>query len=67
MIIVSGIMHVKEGGRLNVTNYLKVERRLSIRLASVMFRGTPCMYIISSIQDICLYLILSERTAERAT
>ena len=28
--------------RLNVTNKFKVQRRLSNRLATVMFRGTPC-------------------------
>jgi len=30
--------------RLNVPNKFKVLRRLSSRLATVMFRGTPCMY-----------------------
>ena len=48
MIIVSRIMHVKVDRRLNVTNKLKYQRRLSSRLAIVMFRGTPCIYIVST-------------------
>ena len=42
MIIVSRIIHVKVDRRLNVTNKFKYRRRLSSRLAIVMFRGTPC-------------------------
>ena len=42
MIIVSRIIHVKVDRRLNVTNKFKYQRRLSSRLAIVMFRGTPC-------------------------
>ena len=42
MIIVSRIIHVKVDGRLNVANKFKYQRRLSSRLAIVMFRGTPC-------------------------
>ena len=49
MIIVSRIIHVKVDRRLNVTNKFKYQRRLSSRLAIVMFRGTPC---ISKIYDI---------------
>ena len=45
MIIVSRIIHVKVDRRLNVTNKFKYQRRLSIRLAIVMFRGTPCIKI----------------------
>ena len=41
MIIVSTIIHVKVDRRLNVTNKFKYQRRLSSRLAIVMFRGTP--------------------------
>ena len=44
MIIVSRIIHVKVDRRLNVTNKFKYQRRLSSRLAIVMFRGTPCIY-----------------------
>ena len=43
MIIVSRIIHVKVDRRLNVTNKFKYQRRLSSRLAIVMFRGTPCI------------------------
>ena len=43
MIIVSRILHVKVDRRLNVTNKFKYQRRLSSRLAIVMFRGTPCI------------------------
>ena len=42
MIVVSRIIHVKVDRRLNVTNKFKYQRRLSSRLAIVMFRGTPC-------------------------
>ena len=49
MIIVSRIIHVKVDRRLNVTNKFKYQRRLSSRLAIVMFRGTPCMYKIYKI------------------
>ena len=42
MIIVSRIIHVKVDRRLNVSNKIKYQRRLSSRLAIVMFRGTPC-------------------------
>ena len=42
MIIVSRIIHVQVDRRLNVTNKFKYQRRLSSRLAIVMFRGTPC-------------------------
>ena len=45
MIIVSRIMHVKVDRRLNVTNKFKYQRRLSSRLAIVMFRGTPCIKV----------------------
>ena len=45
MIIVSRIIHVKVYKRLNVTNKFKYQRRLSSRLAIVMFRGTPCILI----------------------
>ena len=46
MIIVSRIIHVKVDRRLNVTNKFKYQRRLSSRLAIVMFRGTPCITCI---------------------
>ena len=44
MIIVSRIIHVTVDRRLNVTNKFIYQRRLSSRLAIVMFRGTPCMF-----------------------
>jgi len=44
-MIVSRIIHVKVDKRLNVTNKFKYQRRLSIRLAIVMFRGTPCIWL----------------------
>ena len=44
VIIVSRIIQVKVDRRLNVTNKFKYQRRLSSRLAIVMFRGTPCMF-----------------------
>ena len=43
MIITARIIHVKVDRRLNVTNKFKYQRRLSSRLAIVMFRGTPCI------------------------
>jgi hypothetical protein len=43
MIVVSRIIYVKVDRRLNVTNKFKYQRRLSSRLAIVMFRGTPCI------------------------
>ena len=43
MIIVSRIIHVKVDRRLNVTTKFIYQRRLSSRLAIVMFRGTPCI------------------------
>ena len=46
MIIVSRIIHVKVDRRLNVANKFKYQRRLSSRLATVMFRGTPCTYLV---------------------
>jgi len=45
VIIVSRIIHVKVDRILNVTNKFKYQRRLSSRLAIVMFRGSPCMYV----------------------
>ena len=50
MIIVSRIIHVKVDRRLSVTNKFKYQRRLSSRLAIVMFRGTPCMFIFIRIE-----------------
>ena len=44
MIIVSRIIHVTVDRRLNVTNKFIYQRRLSSRLAIVMFRGTPCNF-----------------------
>ena len=46
MLIVSRIIHVKVDRRLNVTNKFNYQRRLSSRLAIVMFRGTPCILAI---------------------
>ena len=37
--------NVKLGWRLNVTNKFKDQRRLSRRLAIVLFHGIPCMYL----------------------
>ena len=52
MIIVSRIIHVKVDRRLNVTNKFKYQRRLSSRLAIVMFRGTPCILTIFKVTDL---------------
>ena len=49
MIVVSRIIYVKVDRRLNVTNKFKYQRRLSSRLAIVMFRGTPCILIVFEI------------------
>ena len=49
MIIVSRIIHVKVDRRLNVTNKFKYQKRLSSRLAIVMFRGTPCIQIMRAV------------------
>ena len=51
MIIVSRIIHVKVDRRLNVTNKFKHQRRLSSRLAIVMFRGTPCITMLINNKD----------------
>ena len=32
---------------MNTTNYFKDQRRPSSRLATIMFRGTPCIHINS--------------------
>ena len=48
MIVVSRIIHVKVDRRLNVTNKFKYQRRLLSRLAIVMFRGTPCTYLLDT-------------------
>ena len=42
-MFISRIIHVKVGWRLNVSNKFRVQRRLSNRLATVMFLGTPCI------------------------
>ena len=52
MIIVSRIIHVKVDRRLNVTNKFIYQRRLSSRLAIVMFRGTSCITPINLIYGI---------------
>ena len=49
MIIVLRIIHVKVDRRLNVTNKFKYQRRLSSRLAIVIFRGTPCTILRKSL------------------
>ena len=54
MIIDSRIIHVKVDRRLNVTNKFKYQRRLSSRLAIVMFRGTPCMFRKQTTPTACL-------------
>ena len=36
---------------MNVTNKLKVLRQLSSRLATIMFRGTPCTYKVHGSPD----------------
>ena len=41
VVIVSRIIHVKVGWRLNVTNKFQDQRRLSSLLGTVRFRGTP--------------------------
>ena len=42
MVVVLRIIHVEVGLRLNVKNKFQNQRRLSSRLATVMFCGTPC-------------------------
>ena len=51
MLIVSRIIHVKVNRRLNVTNKFIYQRRLSSRLAIVMFRGTPCRLVSSRFDE----------------
>ena len=43
MVIDSKVINDKVGWRLNVKNKFQDLRRLSIRLATVMFMGTPCI------------------------
>jgi len=43
VVIDSKVIHDKVGWRLNVNNKFQDLRRLSIRLATVMFMGTPCI------------------------
>ena len=43
MIIISRVLLPKLGWQINVANHIKNQRRRSIRLATVMFRGTPCI------------------------
>ena len=45
MVIVSRLIHVKVGWQLNVTNKLKNQRWFSSRLATVLFRWTPCIFL----------------------
>ena len=47
VVIVSRIIHVIEGLRLNVTNKFKALRQLSSRLDTVMVCGTPFTYRVS--------------------
>jgi len=42
MVIALRIIHVKVGWRLNLTNKFQDKKRFSNRLATVLFRGTPC-------------------------
>ena len=44
MIIYSSILFLELGFRMNAADYFKGQRRPLIRLATVMFRGTPCTY-----------------------
>ena len=48
MIVVSRIIQVKVDRGLNVKKKIKYQRRLSSRLAIVMFRGTPCITLIKN-------------------
>ena len=71
MIIVSRIIHIKVDRIINVKNKFKYQRRLSSRLAIVMFRGTPCSkksieklsrrHLINSF-DVCLIYDLTVLT-----
>ena len=61
MIIVSRIIHVKVDRRLNVTNKFKYQRRLSSRLAIVMFRGTRCILKLVTIIQIMYIMYLCNR------
>ena len=45
MIIVSRILLLKLGDKLNVANFIKNQGRRLSRFATVMFRGTPCIII----------------------
>ena len=60
--MVSIIILVKLGRRLNITNKIKGQRRLSDRLATDMFRGTPYMFKDTKYQNIliliCFYHIV---------
>ena len=61
VVIVSRIILLKVGWQLNVTNKFNVQRRLSIRLATVMFRGTPCktqQMGTNYSPFLCIYMIL---------
>ena len=53
MGFVSRIIHVKGRRRLKISNKLNFQRRLSIPLATVWFRGTPCIYILNKRLLVC--------------
>ena len=54
--VVSIIIPVKLGWRLNITNKIKGQRRLSGRLATVIFRGTPYMFKDIKYKNILIWL-----------
>ena len=54
--VVSIIILVKLGRRLNITNKIKGQRRLSDRLATDMFRGTPYMFKDTKYQNILILI-----------
>ena len=45
VITICRILLLKLGWQTNAANYIKNQRRRSRRLATVMFRGTPCIQI----------------------
>ena len=55
-LLLTLILLEKLGLRLNVANYLKDYRRTSKYLATVMFRGTPCILYSIFFSNITLNL-----------
>ena len=49
VITISKILLLKLGCQPNAANFIKNERRLVRLLATVMFRGTPCIFVNNSL------------------